>query len=94
MTITSIHMVVGVGYDEHVNDRAYFKLSDAETRVDHLRRIAKLLPRNVLFDDEALELHDKAIEHFCEKFDFPRNMGEFTHNYRIETIELRGDQHD
>jgi len=94
MTTTSLHLVVGVDYEDHINDRAYFKRSEAEARVKHLYTWSKLIPRNKLFDNEALELHEKAIKHFCEKYDFPTDMGEFVTWFKIETIELRGDQHD
>jgi len=93
MTITSIHLVVGIDYDDHINDRAYFKLSDAEARLKHLQTWSKLVPRNQLFSDEALELHDKAIQHFCKVHDFPTDMAERTTWFKIETLELRGDQH-
>ncbi len=93
MTMTTIHLVVGVGYEDHINDRAFFNLADAEARKKHLETWRKLIPQCTLFDDRAIELFEKAIAHFCRTYDYPEHMNEFVTHFKIETLELRGDQH-
>ncbi len=97
------HIVCGIDYEDHVNDRAYLDPADAETRMQYLMDLCNKVPRwdrdigdtlDALDNDEIdamdeLDKLDSAVTQFCVEHDYPRNMENIT-KFRIEEIEIYG----